>query len=118
MAYLNAAHIHRLEQCFNTKVSIVRSVSSDLLVREIHDPGVSTILGQLLDNTTDRNVYKLDLDKPRGYQDVAEKIYWYDIPVIAAVLLDDKIVVAPAGSPPVKAVYVIHDKRPTLDLLK
>jgi voltage-gated potassium channel len=108
----NVVHIHRLEKCFHRNISIIRSVSPDLLVKEITDPGFASIFGRLLDESTDRNPYRLDLTKEMPYDAAVKRMWEHHIPVIGAVTEDDKLVIAPRLNPVVKALFVISESRP------
>jgi len=108
----NVVHIHCLEKCFNRQISIIRSVSPDLLVREITDPGFSSIFGRILDGTTDRNPYRVELKEPMYYKSAASSMWNWCIPVIGAITIDDKLVIAPTDNPVVKSVFVISEVRP------
>lgn len=110
----NAKHIERLEK-FHGDISIIRSLSSNLITQEMQDRGIGEVIAELLDNNGHATPYRVDLKGPVKWERAIYEINYDRVPAVlpfAGITPEGKRVINPSWDVIVSAIFVIANKRP------
>jgi len=104
----NVHHVERLTKFHGSKISIVKSLDTDLIVQEMQDKGVAKIFEILLDNGSEATPYRLDC---REFLRYGEVILPGKALKIACIDTNNELVINPDSSTIVRTVFYISNER-------